>query len=49
MFICFEVVRADWSETPQDPETPHEFTIRAAVDNKNDPHFPEDLPLAPWC
>jgi hypothetical protein len=50
-YSAFEVVRATWSGTPQnpDPATPHELTIRAAVDNANDPSFPEDLPLAPWC
>jgi hypothetical protein len=27
---------------------PHEITLRAAPDNKDDALFPEDLPLAPW-
>jgi hypothetical protein len=48
-YSAFEVVAVHWSATPQDPTTPHELTIRAAVDNANDPSFPEDLPLAPWC
>jgi hypothetical protein len=47
-FSAFEVLEAKWSESPQDPDTPHVITVRAAVDNK-DPEFPENLPLAPWC
>ena len=43
------MVRVTWSDTPQEPGAPHEITVRAAVDNANDPRFPEDLPLAPWC
>ena len=48
-YSAFEVVAVHWSATPQDPAAPHELTVRAAVDNANDPRFPEDLPLAPWC
>ena len=48
-YSAFEVVAVYWSATPQDPAAPHELTVRAAVDNANDPRFPEDLPLAPWC
>jgi hypothetical protein len=48
-YSAFEVVTVHWSAAPQHPATPHELTIRAAADNANDPSFPEDLPLAPWC
>ena len=48
-FSAFTVVVVNWSPTPQDRATPHEITIRAAVDNRNDPRFPETLALAPWC
>ena len=47
-YSAFEVVRVHWSPTPQDKARPHEITLRAAPDNKDDVHFPEDLPLAPW-
>jgi hypothetical protein len=47
-YSAFEVVRVHWSPTPQDKARPHEITLRAAPDNKDDGHFPEDLPLAPW-
>jgi hypothetical protein len=47
-YSAFEVVRVHWSPTPQDKARPHEITLRAAPDNKDDVQFPEDLPLAPW-
>jgi hypothetical protein len=47
-FSAFEVVRVNWSYTPQDPATPHEITIRSAPNNRH-VDFPEDLILAPWC
>jgi hypothetical protein len=47
-YSAFEVVRVHWSPTPQDKARPHEITLRAAPDNKDDALFPEDLPLAPW-
>jgi len=45
-FSAFSVVKAVWSKTPTNAKTPHHITIRAAVDNADEP---EDLPLAPWC
>jgi hypothetical protein len=48
-FSAFTVVVVNWSATPQHCATPHEITIRAAADNRNDPRFPETLALAPWC
>jgi hypothetical protein len=45
-FSVFSVVKAVWSDTPTDALTPHQITIRAAVDNAEER---EDLPLAPWC
>jgi hypothetical protein len=45
-FSAFEVVWVYWSPAPQDPATPHEITIRASADNREER---EDLPLAPWC
>eukprot|EP00292_Cryptomonas_paramecium_P005097 CAMPEP_0113703336 /NCGR_PEP_ID=MMETSP0038_2-20120614/25793_1 /TAXON_ID=2898 /ORGANISM="Cryptomonas paramecium" /LENGTH=428 /DNA_ID=CAMNT_0000627767 /DNA_START=800 /DNA_END=2086 /DNA_ORIENTATION=+ /assembly_acc=CAM_ASM_000170 len=43
-YSAFEVVSVQWSARPDD-DTPHEVTIRAALDNRKEP---EDLPLAPW-
>jgi len=43
-YSVFEVVRAHWSDKPDD-DNPHQITIRAAIDNLKEP---EDLPLAPW-
>ena len=47
-YSAFEVVRVHWSPTPQDKARPHEITLRAAPDNKDDANFGEGLPLAPW-
>ncbi len=44
-YSVFTVVSVQWSLTPQDKKTPHEITLRAAVDNAKEA---EDLPLAPW-
>ena len=48
-YSAFTVVVVNWSATPQNPGTPHEITVLAAVNNKNDLEFPETVPLAPWC
>ncbi len=47
-YSAFEVKSVRWSKTPQDYTRPHEITLLAAPDNKNDEDFPEYLPLAPW-
>ncbi len=47
-YSAFEVKSVNWSNTPQDCARPHEITLLAAPDNKNDENFPEHLPLAPW-
>jgi hypothetical protein len=45
-FSVFTVELVHWSADPTEVGTPHEITVRAAVDNTQEP---EDLPLAPWC
>jgi hypothetical protein len=44
-FSVFSVVAVHWSDTPQNPATPHEITIFAIFDNAQED---ERLPLAPW-
>jgi len=43
-YSVFEVISTAWSSNPT-PTSPHVVTLRAAVDNREEP---EDLPLAPW-
>ena len=45
-YSAFEVKSVNWSNTPQDYARPHEITLLAAPDNKNDEDFPEYLRLA---
>jgi hypothetical protein len=41
-YSVFKLVSVKWSG---ELKTPHDFTIRAAVDNQDED---EDLPLSPW-